>query len=68
MMTEEETGIDDDYIRHHQSWRSSKFNDFINNLDKANDTTGQITIHYMGHIQTFVTLTFKCFIPLGTPT
>lgn len=46
MMMEEETGIHDDYVRHRQRRRSSKFNDFIDNLDKANDMTGLITVHY----------------------
>ena len=33
MMTEEETGSEDNYIRHRQSWRSSKFNRLMDKLD-----------------------------------
>ncbi len=35
MMTEEDTGSDDNFIRHRQSWRSEKFNNFIEELDSA---------------------------------
>ena len=34
MMTEEETGTEDNYICHRQSWRSSKFNNLMDDLDK----------------------------------
>lgn len=33
MMTEEETGSDNNYIRHRQSWQSRKFNSFLDKLD-----------------------------------
>lgn len=32
MMSEEETGSED-YVRHRQSWRSTKFNELIDQLD-----------------------------------
>ncbi len=35
MTTEEDTGSDDNFIRHRQSWRSEKFNNFIDQLDSA---------------------------------
>ena len=35
MMTEEETGSDNDYIRHRQSWRSQNFNALMDKLDEA---------------------------------
>lgn len=35
MMTEEETGTEDNYIRHRQSWRSRRFNIFIDKLDES---------------------------------
>ncbi len=35
MMTEEDTGSDDNFIRHRQSLRSEKFNNFIDELDSA---------------------------------
>jgi hypothetical protein len=38
MMTEEETGTENNYIRHRQSWRSSKFNRLMENLDESRDT------------------------------
>ena len=34
MMTEEETGTEDNYIRHRQSWRSSNFNKFMDKIDE----------------------------------
>lgn len=34
MMTEEETGIENNYIRHRQSWRSTRFNKFMEQLDE----------------------------------
>ncbi len=33
MMTEEDTGSDNNFICHRQSWRSEKFNNFIDQLD-----------------------------------
>lgn len=33
MMTEEETGSENNYVRHRQSWRSRKFNSFLDKLD-----------------------------------
>lgn len=35
MMTEEETGTENNYIRHRQSWRSRRFNTFIDKLDES---------------------------------
>ena len=35
MMTEEETGDENNYIRHRQSWRSHKFNGFIDKLNEC---------------------------------
>ncbi len=35
MMTEEETGAENNYIRHRQSWRSSKFNLLVDKLDNC---------------------------------
>lgn len=35
MMTEEETGEDDNYIRRRQSWRSTNFNRLIDALDAS---------------------------------
>lgn len=34
MMTKEETGAEENYIRHRQSWRSSKFNQLMDKLDE----------------------------------
>lgn len=33
MMTEEETGTENNYIRHRQSWRSNRFNLLMEKLD-----------------------------------
>ena len=33
MMTEEETGDEDDYIRHRPAWRSQDFNKMVDLLD-----------------------------------
>lgn len=38
MMTEEETGTEDNYICHRQSWRSSRFNSLMDDLDKNRKT------------------------------
>ena len=34
MMTEEETGSENNYIRRRQSWRSTKFNQLMDQLDE----------------------------------
>lgn len=33
MMTEEDTGTENNYIRHRQGWRSCKFNSLMDKLD-----------------------------------
>lgn len=35
MMTEEETGAEDNYVRHRQNWRSLNFNKLMDKLDEA---------------------------------
>lgn len=41
MMTEEETGTEDNYIRHHQSWHSSTFNKFMDKIDDGETKTAR---------------------------
>lgn len=36
MMTEEETGAEENYILHRPSWRSNKFNQLMDKLDEEN--------------------------------
>ena len=38
MMTEEETGMENNYIRHRQSWCSTRFNRFMEQLDEEKST------------------------------
>lgn len=38
MMTEEEMGTENNYIRHRQSWRSTRFNSFMETLDEERCT------------------------------
>lgn len=39
MMTEEETGTEENYIRHRQTWRSRSFNQFIDKIDSKKNST-----------------------------
>ena len=38
MMTEEETGTENSYIQHRQSWRSTRFNSLTKKLDEERCT------------------------------
>lgn len=38
MMTEEETGPEENYIRHRQTWRSSSFNKLIDKIDQKKNS------------------------------
>ena len=39
MMTEEETGSDNKFVRHRQSWRTRKFNRFMDRIDNYKTST-----------------------------
>ena len=42
MMTEEETGSDNKFVRHRQSWRTRKFNRFMDRIDNYKTSTSSL--------------------------
>ena len=42
MMTEEETGSDNKFFRHRQSWRTRKFNRFMDRIDNYKTSTSSL--------------------------
>ena len=44
MMTVEETGSENNYIRRRQSWRSSAFNELMDKLDEDRGNGGRLSL------------------------